>query len=212
MLDDILPEALTFDDVLLVPAESDVLPRDASLATHLTRSIHLAVPLVSSAMDTVTEAAMAVAMARAGGLGIVHKNLSIARQAEEVARVKAAVTFAEQAPLATRDPDGKLRVGAAIGVGDDREARLEALIAAGCDVVCVDTAHGHSRGVLHVVRWARRAFPRLAIIAGNVATGDGAKALIDAGVDAVKVGVGPGSICTTRIVSGVGVPQITAVA
>ena len=216
MLDDVLPEALTFDDVLLMPAYSEVLPRDAVLTTHLTRAIHLRIPLVSSAMDTVTEARAAIALARAGGLGFIHKNLEIAAQASQVAAVKAAARHGEgddpNDDGATVDSAGHLRVGAAVGVSADRELRVAALVAAGCDVVCIDTAHGHSRGVLEAVRATRRAFPRLQLVAGNVATGEGALALIDAGVDAVKVGVGPGSICTTRMVSGVGVPQLTAIA
>jgi IMP dehydrogenase len=315
-----LREALTFDDVLLVPAYSEVIPRDVDVTTRLTPAIPLRIPLVSSAMDTVTEAATAIRMAREGGIGFIHKNLSIEAQAREVVRVKKAqsgivvdpVTIApsrtledalalmrqyrisglpvvdsekrplgiltnrdvrfekrltlqvgevmtknpvtvkdgvqideakdllhkhriekllvvdgggrlkglitirdiEQAeahPTAATDELGRLRVGAAIGVGGDREARVEALIAAGCDVICIDTAHGHSSGVLEAVRHTRKRFPKLQLIAGNVATGDATRALIECGVNAVKVGVGPGSICTTRIVAGVGVPQLTAI-
>jgi IMP dehydrogenase len=216
MLDDVLPEALTFDDVLLVPAYSEVLPHEANVTTHLTRAIHLRIPLVSAAMDTVTESPLAIAMARAGGLGFVHKNLSIADQARQVELVKLAdrhdAARSDDEHLATVDEHGKLRVGAAVGVGGDRDLRIAALVAAGCDVLCIDTAHGHSRGVLEAVRAVRRAFPRLQLVAGNVATAEGTLALIEAGVDAVKVGVGPGSICTTRVVSGVGVPQLTAIA
>jgi len=315
-----LREALTFDDVLLVPGYSEVIPRDVDVSTRLTPAIPLRMPLVSSAMDTVTEAATAIRMAREGGIGFIHKNLSIEDQAREVNRVKKAqsgivvdpVTIApartleealalmrhyrisglpvvdaerrplgiltnrdvrfekrlglpvgevmtknpvtvkdgvqideakdllhkhriekllvvdgagrlkglitirdiEQAeahPTAVTDELGRLRVGAAIGVGADREARIEALLAAGCDVICVDTAHGHSAGVLEAVRLTRKRFPRLQLIAGNVATADATRALIEIGVNAVKVGVGPGSICTTRIVAGVGVPQLTAI-
>jgi IMP dehydrogenase len=315
-----LREALTFDDVLLVPGYSEVIPRDVDVASRLTAAIPLRMPLVSSAMDTVTEAATAIRMAREGGIGFIHKNLSIEDQAREVTRVKKAqsgivvdpVTIApgrtledalalmrhyrisglpvvdgdkrpvgiltnrdvrfekrlslqvgevmtknpvmvkdgvqideakdllhkhriekllvidaagrlkglitirdiEQAeahPTAATDELGRLRVGAAVGVGGDREARIEALIAAGCDVICVDTAHGHSAGVLEAVRMTRKRFPRLQLVAGNVATADGTRALIEAGANAVKVGVGPGSICTTRIVAGVGVPQLTAI-
>jgi IMP dehydrogenase len=321
MLDDQLREALTFDDVLLVPAFSEVIPKDVDVSTRLTNSIALRIPLVSSAMDTVTESATAIRMAREGGLGFLHKNLSIEDQAREVTRVKKAesgivvdpVTIAperrleealgvmrhygisglpvvdgdrrpigiltkrdvrferrldqlvrdvmtrdpvtvkdgvgideskellhrhriekllvidgegrlkglitikdiEQAeahPFACKDELGRLRVGAAVGVGGDREARVDALVAAGADLICVDTAHGHSAGVLAAVRETRKTFPRIQLIAGNVATGAATLALIEAGADAVKVGVGPGSICTTRIVAGVGVPQLTAIA
>ncbi len=321
MLEPALRESLTFDDVLLVPAYSEVLPRDVDVGTQLTRAISLRMPLVSSAMDTVTEAATAIRMAREGGLGFIHKNLTIEEQAREVLRVKKAqsgmvvdpvtitaerrleealslmrqhrisglpvvdaqhrpigiltnrdvrferrltqavgdmmtkelvtvregveideakellhrhriekllvidaegrlrglitikdIEQAQENPIAAVDELGRLRVGAAVGVGGDREARIEALLAAGCDVICVDTAHGHSRGVLEAVRDTRRRFPKISLVAGNVATAPATRALIDAGVDAVKVGVGPGSICTTRVVAGVGVPQLTAVA
>jgi len=321
MIDDQLREALTFDDVLLVPAYSEVIPKDVDVATRLTASIELRIPLVSSAMDTVTESATAIRMAREGGMGFVHKNLTIEDQAREVVRVKKAqsgivvdpltitperkledalavmrhhrisglpvvdsdrrpvgiltnrdlrferrlalqvgevmtknpvsvkdgvgidqakellhkhriekllvidgdgrlkglitikdIEQAEMHPFAAVDDRGRLRVGAAVGVGADRDARIDALLAAGCDVICIDTAHGHSAGVLEAVRAVRKRFPKLQLVAGNVATGPATKALIDAGVDAVKVGVGPGSICTTRIVAGVGVPQLTAIA
>jgi IMP dehydrogenase len=315
-----LREALTFDDVLLVPGYSEVIPRDVDVTTRLTPAVPLRMPLVSSAMDTVTEAATAIRMAREGGMGFIHKNLSIEDQAREVLRVKKAqsgivvdpVTIApsrtledalalmrhhrisglpvvdadkrplgiltnrdvrfekrltlqvgevmtknpvtvrdgvqideakdllhkhriekllvvdgggrlkglitirdiEQAeahPTAAVDELGRLRVGAAIGIGNDRDGRIEALLAVGCDVICIDTAHGHSAGVLEAVRQTRKRFPKLQLVAGNVATADATRALIDAGVHAVKVGVGPGSICTTRIVAGVGVPQLTAI-
>ena len=315
-----LREALTFDDVLLVPGYSEVIPRDVDVTTRLTPAIPLRMPLVSSAMDTVTEAATAIRMAREGGMGFIHKNLSIEDQVREVNRVKKAqsgivvdpVTIApsrtledalalmrhyrisglpvvdadkrpvgiltnrdvrfekrltlqvgevmtknpvtvkdgvqideakallhrhriekllvvdgagrlkglitirdiEQAeahPTAVTDEFGRLRVGAAVGVGSDREARVEALLAAGCDVICIDTAHGHSAGVLEAVRQTRKRFPKLQLVAGNVATGDATRALIEIGVNAIKVGVGPDSICTTRIVAGVGVPQLTAI-
>ena len=314
-------KALTFDDVLLVPAFSEILPRDTSLKTRLTRRIALNIPLVSAAMDTVTEARLAIAIAQEGGIGIVHKNLGPSQQAAEVARVKRheagivadpitispqmkvldvinltqqhrisglpvvengkvvgivtnrdlrfetrldepasrimtprerLVTVREGASLeeakalmhrhrlervlvvndafelrglitvkdilkATEHPDackdeqGKLRVGAAIGVGGDSEERAELLTRAGADVIVVDTAHGHSKGVIERVRAIKRQYPSVEIVAGNVATAEAARALIDAGADAVKVGIGPGSICTTRIVAGVGVPQITAI-
>jgi IMP dehydrogenase len=321
MFDETLREALTFDDVLLVPAFSEVMPRDVDTATRLTPAIALRMPLVSSAMDTVTESATAIRMAREGGIGFIHKNLDVESQAREVTRVKKAqsgivvdpvtiapsrtleealavmrhyrisglpvvdadkrpvgiltnrdvrfekrltlqvgemmtknpvtvkddvgidaakdllhkhriekllvvdaagklkglittrdIEQAEMHPTAVVDDFGRLRVGAAVGVGPDREARIEALIAAGVDLVCIDTAHGHAAGVIDAVRATRKKFPKLQLVAGNVATGPATKALIEAGVDAVKVGVGPGSICTTRIVAGVGVPQLTAIA
>ena len=317
----LVQKALTFDDVLLVPAYSAVLPRDVSLRTRLTRSIDLNIPLVSAAMDTVTEARLAIAMAQAGGIGIVHKNLKPADQAREVARVKRyesgvlrdpitispdmkvrevialsqqhgisgfpvlegktvvgiitnrdlrfeeeldapvrakmtprekLVTVNEGAtleeakrlmnrhrlervlvvnqafelrglitvkdiqkavdnPLASKDDHGQLRVGAAVGVGPDNDERVELLVKAGVDVIVVDTAHGHSQGVLDRVRWVKQNFPQVQVVGGNIATGDAARALVEHGADGVKVGIGPGSICTTRIVAGVGVPQITAV-
>jgi IMP dehydrogenase len=317
----LLGKALTFDDVLLVPAFSQVLPRDTSLATRLSRNITLNLPLVSAAMDTVTEARLAIAMAQEGGIGIIHKNLSAKMQAAEVARVKRyesgvlrdpitvgpnatvrdvielsrqhgvsgfpvlqgdkvvgivtnrdlrfetrmdariaeimtprdrLITVREGAsigegkslmhrhklervlvvndafelrglmtvkditkqtnfPAAARDAQGKLRVGAAVGVGDGTEERVDALVKAGVDVIVVDTAHGHSAGVIDRVRWVKKHYPQVDVIGGNIATGTGAVALVEAGADAVKVGIGPGSICTTRIVTGVGVSQIRAV-
>ncbi len=317
----IAQEALTFDDVLLLPAYSNVLPRDVSLTTQLTRAITLNVPLISSAMDTVTESRLAIAMAQEGGLGILHKNMTIEQQAEEVRRVKKfesgvvrdpitvspnttigevvnltrshgisgvpvvdgddlvgivtsrdlrfethfnnpvssimtgkdkLVTVGEEAsredvlnllhsnriekvlvvddkfhlqgmitvkdiqkqsdnPFASKDAQERLRVGAAVGIGAESQTRVAALAAAGVDVIVVDTAHGHSQGVLDMVRWVKQNHPALQVIGGNIATGDAAKALVEAGADAVKVGIGPGSICTTRIVAGVGVPQITAI-
>jgi IMP dehydrogenase len=186
---------LTYDDVLLLPDASDVVPSEVDTATHLTRNIRLSVPLVSSAMDTVTESAMAIAMARAGGIGIIHRNLAVNEQVTHVKLVKGA----------------SLLVGAAVGVGDDGFERAQNLIEVGVDVVVVDTAHGHHRAVLDAIERIKKAFPEQEVIGGNVATRAGAQALINAGADAVKVGVGPGSICTTRVVAGVGVPQITAI-
>ena len=185
---------LTDDDVLLLPDESDVVPSEVNTRTRLTRNIEIDVPVISSAMDTVTEARMAIAMAKAGGIGIIHRNLSIEDQVKHVIEAK-------KSGLA----------GAAVGVGEDGFARASALIDSGVDVVVVDTAHGHHRAVLDSVARIRKAFPKIEIIGGNIATRAGAQALINAGVDAVKVGVGPGSICTTRVVAGVGVPQITAI-
>ena len=317
----VLQKALTFDDVLLVPAHSTVLPRDVSLATHLTKNIALNIPLVSAAMDTVTEARLAIAMAQEGGIGIVHKNMPPKAQAAEVAKVKRfesgvvkdpitisqdmtvrdvlnltrqhrisglpvvdasrvvgivtnrdlrfennldqpvknimtprdrLVTVREgvsieeamrllhqhrlervlvvnenfelrglitvkdilkssEHPYASKDQLGRLRVGAAVGVGEGTEERVGLLIEAGVDVLIVDTAHGHSQGVLDRVRWIKRTYPAAQVIGGNIATAAAAKSLLDQGADGVKVGIGPGSICTTRIVAGVGVPQITAI-
>jgi IMP dehydrogenase len=186
---------LTYDDVLLLPDASDVVPSEVNTRTQLTRDIYLDIPLISSAMDTVTESAMAIAMARAGGIGIIHRNLAIDEQVTHVKLVKGA----------------GLRVGAAVGVGDDGFERADALIEVGVDVVVVDTAHGHHRAVLEAIAKIKKNFPKQEVIGGNVATRAGAQALINAGADAVKVGVGPGSICTTRVVAGVGVPQITAI-
>lgn len=315
--------ALTFDDVLLLPGESSVLPKDVDLRTQLTPEICLNIPLLSAAMDTVTEYRLAIALAQEGGMGIIHKNMTINEQAEQVKRVKkfesgvvtdpitvspqttvrevmelskklnfcafpvldqnqqvmgiitsrdlrfetnldqpvvnlmtpkerlVTVTEAtsrdevkralhknriekvlvvneqfklqgmitvkdilkEQAkPLACKDAQGQLRVGAAVGTGADTDARIAALVAAGVDVIVVDTAHGHSKNVIERVRWIKQHYPKVAVIGGNIATADAALALAAAGVDAVKVGIGPGSICTTRIVTGVGVPQISAIA
>lgn len=318
----VIQEALTFDDVLLVPAHSNVLPRDVSLKTKLTREISLNIPLVSAAMDTVTEARAAICMAQEGGMGIIHKNMTAIQQADQVLRVKKfeagvisnpittrpdatirevleltrannisgvpvtdgdnlvgivthrdlrfanqfddpvskimtpkerLVTVKEGAsreevlgllhehriekilvvddafglkgmitvkdiqksseyPIAAKDDLGRLLVGAAVGVGGDTDERVEALVAAGVDVVVVDTAHGHSQGVLDRVAWVKKTYPGVQVIGGNIATAAAARALADAGADAVKVGIGPGSICTTRMVAGVGVPQISAVA
>jgi IMP dehydrogenase len=317
----LLGKALTFDDVLLVPAYSQVLPRDTSLSTRLSRNITLNLPLVSAAMDTVTEARLAIAIAQEGGIGIVHKNMTPKQQAAEVSRVKRYesgvlrdpitispgvkvrdvielsrqhgisgfpvvedgkvvgiitgrdlrfetrldapvrevmtprerlitvkegsapaeakalmhkhklervlvvndafelrglvtvkdITKQSNFPNAARDPHGKLRVGAAVGVGEGTEERVELLAKAGVDAIVVDTAHGHSKGVLDRVRWVKQNFPQVDVIGGNIATGAAALALAEAGADAVKVGIGPGSICTTRIVAGVGVPQIMAI-
>jgi len=322
MLDqEVLPVGLTFDDVLLVPAESSILPRDTDVSTRLTERIQLNIPLLSAAMDTVTEARTAIAMAQEGGMGFIHRNMAPGDQAREVEKVKKfesgmisdpvtvnphqkiaearelmeqhgisglPVTLGgrlvgiltnrdlrfeknpercvdelmtkenlvtvpdgvdlDQAqellhrhriekllvvddnyrlkglitvkdiekktrhPMACKDDRGQLRVGAAVGVGPDREERVEALVRAGVDVIAVDTAHGHSSKVLDAVAQTRRDYPELELIAGNVATAQGTQALIDAGVNGVKVGVGPGSICTTRVVSGVGVPQLSAIA
>ncbi|MEB3197871.1 MAG: IMP dehydrogenase [Candidatus Sericytochromatia bacterium] len=207
-----LDEGLTFDDVLLVPGYADFLPESADMSTRLCRGIRLAVPLVSAAMDTVTESEMACAMASLGGLGIIHRNMTIERQAAEVAAVKAEAGAPNAA--ATRDAAGRLRVGAAVGAGDGPQgfrARAEALVAAGADVLCIDTAHGHSRNVVEALRALKAAYPQVPVIVGNIATPEAASLLIEAGADALKVGIGPGSICTTRVVAGVGVPQLSAI-
>ena len=202
---------LTFDDVLLIPQYSEILPGDASLASRFSRNITLNTPVVSAAMDTVTEDRMAIAMALEGGIGVVHRNQAPERQAEQVAAVKAAVV-PDGASLANVDAAGRLRVAAAVGVGADSVARAEGLVLAGVDALVVDTAHGHTRNVIEAIRRYRAAYgTAIDIVAGNVATPEGTAGLIEAGADGVKVGIGPGSICTTRIVAGVGVPQLTAI-
>jgi len=199
-------KGLTFDDVLLIPAESHVLPNEVDLSTQLAKNIKLNVPFISAGMDTVTESSMAIAMALQGGMGVVHKNMSIDAQAGEVATVKGVELPANSNfNRAAVDENGHLLVAAAVGVTS------EALLKAGVDAIVIDTAHGHSAGVLRKIAEIREHFPEVTLIAGNVATGEGTKALFDAGVDVVKVGIGPGSICTTRVVAGVGVPQITAI-
>lgn len=203
-------KGLTFDDVLLIPAESHVLPNEVDLSTQLADNIKLNIPLISAGMDTVTEGAMAIAMALQGGLGVVHKNMSIQAQASEVANVKS-VVVPSNATKAAVDDQNRLLCAAAVGVTSDTFERAEALLEAGADAIVIDTAHGHSAGVLRKIKEFREHFPKRTLIAGNVATGDATRALFDAGVDVVKVGIGPGSICTTRIVAGVGVPQITAI-
>lgn len=203
-------KGLTFDDVLLIPAESHVLPNETDLSVQLAKNIKLNVPFISAGMDTVTESAMGIAMARQGGLGVIHKNMSIEAQAGAVAKVKQAAV-GDDFPKAAVDDQGRLLVAAAVGVTSDTFERAEALLKAGADAIIIDTAHGHSAGVLRKIKEIRSKLPDTTLIAGNVATGEGTKALFDAGVDVVKVGIGPGSICTTRVVAGVGVPQITAI-
>ncbi|EEW54518.1 IMP dehydrogenase [Limosilactobacillus antri] len=203
-------KGLTFDDVLLIPAESHVLPNEVNLSTQLAKNIKLNIPLISAGMDTVTEGPMAIAMALQGGLGVVHKNMSIQAQAGEVANVKSVVVPAN-ATKAAVDGHNRLLCAAAVGVTSDTFERATALLEAGADAIVIDTAHGHSAGVLRKIKEIRDHFPDATLIAGNVATGEATKALFDAGVDVVKVGIGPGSICTTRVVAGVGVPQITAI-
>ena len=204
-------QGLTFDDVLLIPAESHVLPNEADVSVQLADNIKLNIPIISAGMDTVTESAMAIGMARQGGMGVIHKNMAAEQQAAEVAKVKATDVNLEETPKAAVDAQGRLLVAAAVGVTSDTFDRAAALFEAGADAIVIDTAHGHSAGVLRKISEIRAKFPKETLIAGNVATAAGTKALYDAGVDIVKVGIGPGSICTTRVVAGVGVPQITAI-
>lgn len=203
-------KGLTFDDVLLIPAESHVLPNEVKLDTKLAPNLQLHIPLISAGMDTVTEGNMAIAMAENGGLGVIHKNLSIEAQVEEVKKAKGK-TVDPNLPHPAVDDQGRLLAAAAVGVTSDTFERAESLLEAGADAIVIDTAHGHSAGVLRKIKEIREHFPNATLIAENVATGEGTAALFDAGVDVVKVGIGPGSICTTRIVAGVGVPQITAI-
>ena len=203
-------KGLTFDDVLLIPAESHVLPNEVKLDTKLAPNLQLHIPLISAGLDTVTEGNMAIAMAENGGLGVIHKNLSIEVQVEEVKKAKGK-TVDPNLPHPAVDDQGRLLAAAAVGVTSDTFERAESLLEAGADAIVIDTAHGHSAGVLRKIKEIREHFPNATLIAGNVATGEGTAALFDAGVDVVKVGIGPGSICTTRIVAGVGVPQITAI-
>ena len=194
--DRIMQEGVTFDDVLLVPAYSEVLPREVSLKGRFSRNVTLDIPFASAAMDTVTEGPMAAAMAQKGGIGVIHKNMSAQRQAQEVAYVKAQ----------------GLKVAAGVGITADVLDRVKALVEAGVDAVVLDSAHGHSKGVMDALKAVKKAFPQLDVVVGNIATAAAAKDLIAAGADGLKVGIGPGSICTTRIVAGVGMPQLTAIA
>ena len=208
-----VPMGLTFEDVQVLATNAQVVPaNDVSLATNLTPSLQLHMPVLSAAMDTVTEARLATQIALLGGMGVVHKNMVIADQAAEVQKVKQAVVDPARYPQAAVDFNGHLLVAGAVGVTSDTIKRVGALVAAGADAIVLDSAHGHSEGVLRKVREVRDAFPALNIIAGNIATAAGAAALYDAGADVVKVGIGPGSICTTRVVAGVGVPQVSAIA
>ena len=258
--DKIVMDGLTFDDVLLIPAYSEVLPKTVELKTRFSRNIELNIPFVTAAMDTVTESQMAIAIAREGGIGVIHKNMSIEEQARQVAIVKRAengmiydpvtirrgstvkdaldmmaeyhiggipvvdddnhlvglitykdITKAKDKPMACKDSKGRLRVAAGVGVTADTLDRMQALVDAGADAIIIDTAHGHSKFVIEKLVEAKRSFPNVDIVVGNVATGAAARMLVDNGADAVKVGIGPGSICTTRVVAGVGVPQLSAV-
>ncbi len=190
-----IKEALTFDDVLLLPRFSNILPAEANLSINLKRNIKLEVPFLSSAMDTVTESSMAIAMAKSGGMGIIHRNLNIAKQSKEVAKVK----------------NKKLIVGAAIGTTQDDIKRTKSLIDSGVDLIVIDTAHGHSQKVLKILTQIKKSSRNTPICVGNIATREAAKTLYNSGADIIKVGIGPGSICTTRMVAGIGVPQITAI-
>lgn len=222
------PEYLTFDDALLLPQYSEVLPTEVLTAGRFSKNIRLNTPLCSSAMDTVTESQMAIALAQSGGIGVIHKNLSIDNQSGEVRKVKSANQRISESPyaqasgdfqsvnqqvggLASVDKEGRLRAAAAVGASGDFLQRAESLVEAGADVLVVDTAHGHSKRVLEAVKALKKSFKNIDVVAGNVATKEGALALIKAGADGVKVGVGPGSICTTRIVSGCGAPQLSAI-
>lgn len=202
-------EGLTFDDVLLIPQYSEVLPAETDLQTFITKDIKLNIPLLSAAMDTVTESRMAIAMAQLGGMGVIHRAFSIDEQVEEVKKVKSYKgTFYNGA---LKDKEGRLMTAAAVGVGIDSTLRIEKLIKAGVDVLVIDTAHSHSKMVLDKTKEVKQNHKDTPLIVGNIATFDAAKDLIKSGANGVKVGVGPGSICTTRIISGVGVPQITAI-
>lgn len=203
-------KGLTFDDVLLIPAESHVLPNDVDTSVRLSDDVKLNVPFLSASMDTVTTSDMAIAMAEVGGLGVIHKNMIIDDQAAEVKKVKA-VEKTDKTPNAAVDANNHLLCAAAVGVTSDTFKRVEALFAAGADAIIIDTAHGHSAGVIRKVKEIKAKYADKTIIAGNVATGQATNDLFEAGVDVVKVGIGPGSICTTRIIAGVGVPQLTAV-
>ncbi|MCR3906906.1 MAG: IMP dehydrogenase [Tenericutes bacterium] len=203
-------EAFTFDDLLLVPAFSKVVPVDVKVNTKLTKKIVLNIPILSAAMDTVTEDEMAIALAKIGGMGIIHKNLSIQDQSNMVKKVKSTPIDASNKDACV-DENNRLRVGAAVGVSKDTIERVKALVSAHVDIIAVDSAHGHSKGVIDTVKQIHTLYPDLDIIGGNVVTAQAAIDLIYAGASAIKVGVGPGSICTTRVVSGVGVPQLTAI-
>ena len=206
----LIKEAYTFDDLLLVPAKSTVVPANVSLQTKLTDKITLNIPIVSAAMDTVTEYEMAIALSKLGGMGFIHKNMPVEAQAEMVSKVKNEI-ITDEFEDASKDHLGRLLVGAAVGVGANVLDRVRALVEAGVDAVAVDSAHGHSMGVIDAVKLIRSEFPDLDIVGGNIVTAQGATDLIYAGANIIKVGVGPGSICTTRVVAGVGVPQLTAV-
>lgn len=201
--------ALTFDDVLLVPAYSEVLPREVSTKARFTRNISLNVPIVSAAMDTVSEKAMAIILARKGGISVVHKNMGIEAQARQIREVKEYPAEGDKIPCL--DAEGRLRVAAGVGITADVLDRVTALVEAGVDAIVLDSAHGDSHGVVEALRKIKAVYPELDTVVGNIATAEAAVRLIEAGADSLKVGIGPGSICTTRIIAGVGVPQISAI-
>lgn len=201
--------ALTFDDVLLVPAYSEVLPREVSTKARFTRNISLNIPIVSAAMDTVSEKAMAIMLARKGGISVIHKNMSIEAQARQIREVKEYPAEGDKIPCL--DAEGRLRVAAGVGITADVLDRVTALVEAGVDAIVLDSAHGDSHGVVEALRKIKAVYPELDTVVGNIATAEAAARLIEAGADSLKVGIGPGSICTTRIIAGVGVPQISAI-
>ncbi len=201
--------ALTFDDVLLVPAYSEVLPREVSTKARFTRNISLNIPIVSAAMDTVSEKAMAIMLARKGGISVIHKNMSIEAQARQIREVKEYPAEGDKIPCL--DAEGRLRVAAGVGITADVLDRVTALVEAGVDAIVLDSAHGDSHGVVEALRKIKAVYPELDTVVGNIATAEAAVRLIEAGADSLKVGIGPGSICTTRIIAGVGVPQISAI-
>ena len=211
-----LPQALTFDDVLLVPGYSETHPNSIDLSTRLTKGIKLNIPLISAAMDTVTESRLAIAIARMGGVGVIHKNLSIEEQCLEIKKVKTQETPSTSKEVehhsSNFDQRGRLLVGAALGVSPELMERAGAPVSLEVDFFCLDSSHGHSLGVIQSIKDLKKKFPSVPLLAGNVATYEGAKALIEAGADCIKIGIGPGSICTTRIVTGAGMPQLTAIA
>lgn len=201
--------ALTFDDVLLVPAYSEVLPREVSTKARFTRNISLNIPIVSAAMDTVSEKAMAIMLARKGGISVIHKNMGIEAQARQIREVKEYPAEGDKIPCL--DAEGRLRVAAGVGITTDVLDRVTALVEAGVDAIVLDSAHGDSHGVVEALRKIKAVYPELDTVVGNIATAEAAVRLIEAGADSLKVGIGPGSICTTRIIAGVGVPQISAI-
>ena len=207
----IIQEGLTFDDVLLIPTDSNIMPNQTILKTQLTQHITLHIPIISAAMDTVTESAMAIEIALHGGMGILHRHMNIQEQVNQVTLVKKIIISNTQNPLACIDTNGQLRVGAAVGTDNSSQERVKMLVDAQVDAIVIDTAHGHSQSVLQMVAWIKNKYPTIAVIAGNIVTAQAARALVDHGVDAVKVGIGPGAACTTRIVTGVGFPQLSAI-
>jgi len=206
-----IKESYSFDDVLIEPSYSNIIPKEADVTTRLTKKITLKIPLISAAMDTVTEHEMAIKMALFGGIGAIHKNLSVDLQCKEVSKVKKHKVDILKDQKACVDDDNNLRVVAAVGTGEDAIQRVEALMKVNVDAIAIDTSHGHSQNVIDTIKEIKKLYPQAEIIAGNIATKDAALALLYAGADTLKVGIGPGSICTTRIVSGIGVPQLSAI-